>query len=38
MCCSKNMKISLTIPLVIVGILVAMNIPELRRYLRMSGM
>jgi len=38
MCASKNMKLSLTIPLVILCLLVAKNIPELRRYLRISRM
>jgi len=38
MCDSKNMNIGLIIPLVIVGVLVAMNIPELRRYFRISRM
>jgi hypothetical protein len=32
------MNIGLIIPLVIVGVLVAMNIPELRRYFRISRM
>ena len=40
MCCcvSKNMKIGLTIPLLIIALLVAMNLPELRRYLRIERM
>jgi len=32
------MKLSLTIPLLIIGILVIKNIPELRRYLRIASM
>jgi len=32
------MKLALTIPLVIIGILVALNIPELRRYFRITTM
>jgi hypothetical protein len=32
------MKIGLTIPLLILGVLVMMNFPELRRYLRMASM
>jgi hypothetical protein len=32
------MSMTLVIPLVIVGVLVAMNVPELRRYFRISRM
>jgi hypothetical protein len=32
------MKFLLMLPLVIAGILVAMNIPELRRYVRLASM
>lgn len=32
------MKLSLTIPLLIIGVLVALNFPELRRYLRIESM
>jgi len=32
------MKLSLIIPFLIIGILVAVNFPELRRYLRIESM
>jgi hypothetical protein len=38
MCPAKEIKLTLAIPLVLLGILFVMNIPELRRYLRISGM
>jgi len=38
MCPSKFMKLTLTIPLVIIGFLVFKNLPELRRYLRIASM
>lgn len=38
MCPAKEIKLSLLIPLVIIGFLLVMNFPELRRYLRISEM
>ncbi len=38
MCASKFMKLTLAIPLLIIGLLVVKNIPELRRYLRIASM
>jgi len=38
MCCSKSFNLFLTIPLLIIGLLFVMNLPELRRYLRISSM
>jgi hypothetical protein len=32
------MKLTLAIPLLIIGLLVVKNIPELRRYLRIASM
>jgi len=32
------MKLIFTIPVVIIGVLIALNFPELRRYLRLSNM
>jgi hypothetical protein len=32
------MKLSLTIPLLLIGLLILKNIPELRRYLRLASM
>ena len=32
------MKLTLTIPLLIIALLVALNLPELRRYLRIDRM
>lgn len=38
MCASKEIRLSLLLPLLIVAIFVAMNFPELRRYLRIESM
>ncbi len=38
MCASKTMKLTLTIPLVLIGLLFLKNFPELRRYLRIASM
>jgi hypothetical protein len=38
MCSSKPLKFGLLIPLVLVGLLIFNNIPELRRYLRIASM
>ena len=38
MCSSKQMNLFLTIPLLIIGIVVAFNFPELRRYFHIYRM
>ena len=38
MCPFKLMKLSLTIPLLLIGLLVIKNFPEIRRYLRIASM
>jgi hypothetical protein len=38
MCARKELKLGLLLPFIVVGVLVMMNYPELRRYLRIERM
>jgi hypothetical protein len=38
MCSCKPLKLSLLVPLVIIGFFAMKNLPELRRYLRIASM
>lgn len=38
MCHSNKTKFRLTIPLLLLGVIIAMNFPELRRYIRICSM